>query len=90
VERSGSMKKSFNDYKKEGVAVLDDRPFNAFLDSLEEDFLIKAYADDPKKYAVEVAEWEKKNRRKIGKPTQDEVDLRKAAWDLDHKYLTEE
>ena len=60
----------------EKMVVFDDEPFNAYLDEIVENSLLKGYKNNPQKYQKQVDEWEKERGRKIGEPTPEELKLR--------------
>ena len=59
------------------IYIIDDGPFWAAMDAIEEQSLINCYAKDPKKYQKQVDEWENERGRKIGEPTDEEIELRR-------------
>jgi hypothetical protein len=72
-------------YSEKPLATYDDRPLNAFFDSLQEDYLIEAIQENPndKKIVKEIEEWEAKYGRKLGDVPEFEKKLRQAAFDMD-------
>ena len=65
----------------------DDAPFEAYLDGIAEQALVKCYESDPEKFANAVEEWESEHGRKIGKPAPEEISLRNKAWESLEKLV---
>ena len=63
------------------VVILDDGPWEAYLDGITEDSLLKCYKENPEKYADQVKEFEEKMGRKIGTASPDEIAYREKAWE---------
>jgi hypothetical protein len=58
------------------MIILDDAPFDAMIDGIVEDALIKSGNKE------QIAEFEKEIGRKIGTASPEELELRKKAWDM--------
>jgi len=68
----------------EDVIILDDGPWEAYLDGITEDALIKAQKENPDDETIkkQVAELEAEIGRKIGTASPEEIAYRKKAWEV--------
>jgi len=66
----------------EDVIVIDDGPWWAWLDGIEENCLIYAREKGYKNAERNIAEWEKEHGRKIGTASQEEIAYRESTWEL--------
>ena len=67
--------------EKEKIITLDDGPFEAWIDGIVEDGLIKAQNEGLKVADKAISEWEAEHGRKIGTATPEEIAYRASAFD---------
>ena len=60
--------------------VLDDGPFDAWIDGIVEAALMKAQEENPEKTTRAIREFEAEHGRKIGEATPEEIAYRESAW----------
>ena len=63
------------------MIVLDDGPFEAWIDGILEQSLVNCYEKEPERFQKEVEEWEKEHGRKIGTASPEEIAYRESAWE---------
>jgi len=66
--------------KKEEMLIIDDGPWEAWLDGIVERALLNGLSKDPTNCQNAIDEWEKEHGRKIGTASPEEIAYRESAW----------
>jgi len=69
--------------------VLDDGPWEAWLEGLLEEGLLQARSENPNKHIPAIDEWEKEHGRKIGTASPEEIAYRESAWETKTVFAAE-